>query len=458
VSTLVTYLPRSLGFGIPDRGDRYLILIKKGADQYFLLEGTNRVYRLARSKENGLPELVRIDRTTHEGDNYLMMAFQRKDTIYQVGGYGFWRMRNFFTYYLPSLQEWEYAEGWKGIEAMNTWNYFDARADKLYVIGRHSKNHQLGKQLTIEDSIYCFDFAHKEFQTIGKITGIDWRNEFKTSLGTATATPAGLFFLWAKEIRLVDMGKNKIFRITNAKRDSVNLAIQQFSEYPGQGQVSIYLKDTFYLVSEDDKGCQVQKIPLTLSHFDTSTGTALYISAQTVRSTEIPVGFQSWLYLPGTFLLVVVSAMLAYRQGRKSTLNSNRIPPRETNTITSFTPQDTPANHEPSDHISDLSFFLTQLSLVEQELLKEISRLSLQDKKVETDTINKILGVSNKDPEVQKARRSNAITHINNTYTQTTRRNGVLIQRERDQADKRAYVYYIPDEMARILINKVQEG
>lgn len=174
VSTLVTHFPRNLGFGIPDRGERYLILIKKRSENYFLLEGTNRVYQLAIAKENGLPELVRIDRTTHEGDNYLMMAFHRNDTLYQVGGYGFWRMRNFFTYYLPALKEWEYVEGWKGIEAMNTWSYFDPRADRLYVIGRHSKNHQLGKQLIIEDSVYCFDFNQKEFQTVGKITALDW--------------------------------------------------------------------------------------------------------------------------------------------------------------------------------------------------------------------------------------------------------------------------------------------
>ena len=70
---------------------------------------------------------------------------------------------------------------------------------------------------------------------------------------------------------------------------------------------------------------------------------------------------------------------------------------------------------------------------------------------METDAINKILGVSNKDAEIQKARRSNAITRINNTFTQTTRRNGLLIQRERDDVDKRVYVYFIPTDLALLL-------
>lgn len=115
-----------------------------------------------------------------------------------------------------------------------------------------------------------------------------------------------------------------------------------------------------------------------------------------------------------------------------------------------------PLTRRPRNEGAISLFFVAQLSRVEQDLVKEISRLSLQDRIVETDTINKILGVFNKDPEVQKARRSNAITHINNTYTQTTRRNGVLIQRERDQSDKRAFVYFIHEDIARILVNDTQ--
>ncbi len=76
---------------------------------------------------------------------------------------------------------------------------------------------------------------------------------------------------------------------------------------------------------------------------------------------------------------------------------------------------------------------------------------SLQNRHMDTDAINKILGVSHKDPEVQKARRSMSITHINNTFSQTMKINGLLIQRVRDDEDKRAYLYFIPDNHARLL-------
>ncbi|MCU0380881.1 MAG: hypothetical protein MUE58_06790, partial [Chitinophagaceae bacterium] len=101
--------------------------------------------------------------------------------------------------------------------------------------------------------------------------------------------------------------------------------------------------------------------------------------------------------------------------------------------------------------VNDIRFFLQHLTAVERELLKELVRNSMQDRKLDTDAMNKILGVSNKDAEIQKARRSNSITRINNTFTQVTRIKGLLIQRERDSFDKRAYLYFVPEGLAKRL-------
>jgi hypothetical protein len=70
---------------------------------------------------------------------------------------------------------------------------------------------------------------------------------------------------------------------------------------------------------------------------------------------------------------------------------------------------------------------------------------------MDSNTINKILGVSSKDPIVQKARRSMSITRINNTFTQTMKLNGKLIERERDSFDKRVFRYFISKEYLNII-------
>ena len=52
--------------------------------------------------------LTRIDHSFDHKMTYGSSVFQRNDTIFKFGGYGFWSSRNFFTYFDPSSKEWEF--------------------------------------------------------------------------------------------------------------------------------------------------------------------------------------------------------------------------------------------------------------------------------------------------------------------------------------------------------------
>jgi len=97
---------------------------------------------------------------------------------------------------------------------------------------------------------------------------------------------------------------------------------------------------------------------------------------------------------------------------------------------------------------TDFQFFLNTLTPVERELLKSMVTSSLDDRKMDISSINKILGVTNKEPEIQKTSRSVRINHINETFINTMKQSDILLCKERDEFDKRSFVYFVPIELA----------
>jgi predicted nucleic acid-binding protein len=75
-----------------------------------------------------------------------------------------------------------------------------------------------------------------------------------------------------------------------------------------------------------------------------------------------------------------------------------------------------------------------------------------------TQSLNQILGVSHKEPEVQKVRRSLTITRINSNFSQMLVPDAALIRREKDPADKRVFLYYVAREHAEMLIHGDASG
>jgi hypothetical protein len=322
-------------------------------------------------------------------------------------------------------------------------------------MGRVTADPHRSVQTITEDSVFEYDFSTRQFHTLGKITAIDWKNEHVAPLGASWASPFGMGFNWRKELRLADFGRNRMYTSSARIADSVNLSIQRMHSFDYRYHCMLYLRDTLYFIGGNEKQVNVSKLRLVKSDFDTLHGKKIY-EPVTVS------GPKAWpMSMPGSRMLIIsggliaAASALAYRAGRRNSVQTSAYTGQEN-------PEPQPVDSTQGNPLtkkvpvasspeSDLQFFLQQLSTVERDLLKEMVLYSLQDRKMDADVMNKILGVSNKDPEIQKARRSNAITHINNTFTQTTKLSGLLVRRERDSFDKRAYVYFVSDDMTKNL-------
>jgi len=95
--------------------------------------GTGQVYQLNLLKK----ELKRIDKTFYRGYNFGAIQFIRNDTLFSLGGNGFWHANNIETYFSFRSKEWEllYVPNELGPKYMKSdFGGYDAKRDVLSVI------------------------------------------------------------------------------------------------------------------------------------------------------------------------------------------------------------------------------------------------------------------------------------------------------------------------------------
>ena len=93
------------------------------------------------------------------------------------------------------------------------------------------------------------------------------------------------------------------------------------------------------------------------------------------------------------------------------------------------------------------------LSSIEWELLTILAESTVAGKNLETEDVNKAIGVSQKDPSLQKSRRSVVIGRINRVFAQCTGRPDGIVIRERNQEEKRKFNYRLDEHMARLMVD-----
>jgi hypothetical protein len=192
-------------------------VLKKGKDVYIQPLGTGRLYKAV--KVNKSVSLVRIDETTHSGTNFFAQNFFIKDTIFQIGGLGFWQIRGILTYFSPITKQWELVQANRAVQT-----YFDEQKDaamhfddnrkdpKLYVSNSYYyPNYPSSFETEATDSCYVYDFNSKRWNALGKLTpefkkifGLKHTHELELHVNNLYIFQSQLDFYW------VDFEANKL--------------------------------------------------------------------------------------------------------------------------------------------------------------------------------------------------------------------------------------------------------
>ena len=108
-----------------------IIAVKSGIT--VLLSGNSKVYIYNRTKNY----LERIDQSRYHGHNFGATNLIYNDTLFSIGGYGFWQMNGGVRYYNQNAYEWDIVKTSKLVtfaNGINAISLFDEAQAKLYVL------------------------------------------------------------------------------------------------------------------------------------------------------------------------------------------------------------------------------------------------------------------------------------------------------------------------------------
>ena len=97
------------------------------------------------------------------------------------------------------------------------------------------------------------------------------------------------------------------------------------------------------------------------------------------------------------------------------------------------------------------------MTSIEKELIQAIYECQIKQEQISIKTINRIIGVQQKDTITQNKSRSDYFLRINQKFKLATRASELLIVKQREETDKRIYNYNINsnfiDSMKALILN-----
>jgi hypothetical protein len=158
-TTILNHLPAEVdnSFFICDNGNKIKIILR----------GTGQVYDYFPKEK----KLIRIDKTFHSGYNFGSNMFLRRNTLYSIGGEGFWDYSSIISYFDEKIHEWEiHRPKNKGpLAIVEGYQGYSSKSDIFYSgASRYGDYLEAEKIVYIED-LYRFDFKQNRWERLGKL-------------------------------------------------------------------------------------------------------------------------------------------------------------------------------------------------------------------------------------------------------------------------------------------------
>lgn len=392
-----------------------VIPVMAGSNVYAWINGTGRLYQLS---DSGSLKFRRIDSTVHTGNNFTSLLFNYNNRLYNLGGYGFWKRNGQLRVYDNPSRGWQIVP--LNIElpiihsVVNQPLWYDQSEGKIYTCGYSVLDDAIAKKEAHND-VMVLDLKTQTWTKLGTLSD-DYlemiENGMKHSNNkfpiTIVSLPWGLLVeIDPEHILLLDMKNNKILNMDESILNHPVMLINKYSNH--------FYVDSMYFAF-DPFSNQLDSLKLTYKDFH-EAGKTLYVSNDTTKNVLI-----------GTLVLLVsLSAFLLYKKRKKSTKP--------------IQPSSEP-NHINTEQIYTNHQFL-KLEQTEKNILEILILNSKQQKNTSIEELNRILGVSGKNINIQKKQRSDMILTLNRKLAMLMMNEEDVILKIRNPYDKRSFDYYI---------------
>lgn len=410
-------------FGVSPYLANGISLLKQKHKIYMQLMGSGRVYEIGKKGNNDY-QLIRLDSTRFAGSNFGAINGFYKDTLFQIGGIGFWNIRDYFTFFSNKTHEWEVLGSnkrtpvFQGLE--NGVLFKTEQALGKFYLSHLIAQKDFPKSFVTNDidSCFAFDFSSKTWETLGALNP-----EIKEIANKSKdlKTDFGPFILLHKDLELywINFSANQFGTLSAPKQ--AEFKEKWLKIYKGQPfqMFQFVLGDYFYLIRiEVDGRLLSEKIALSDADFIQENAKPIYSNNPFILL--IKALQPSWPIIEN--LLIVLIAIYGYRLITKK-LKKKSIPLEMQSIL--------------------YKNFLSSLTIVEKELIQAIYQYQVKREQISIKAINKIIGVLQKDIITQNKTRSDYFLRINQKFKLATREQEALIVKQREQTDKRQYNYNI---------------
>lgn len=376
-----------------------------------LVNGTGRVYVLDTTA--GGYNWRRIDSTIFAGYNIACLNFYTDSTVWSFGGYGLWNNNGHLRYFAKNKFEWEVKQLNREIPHIfgnSDLYWLDTAHSRLYMLGTRFINDALKDNAVQEKELahktWCLDIQTGNWEALGESPD--------TSLLVVAYSPWGMLAYKNGVPTIADFTHNRYLQATSS-------GARKFSTYPRSTktkQMAFFVDSTLYFGDFDQ---YIDSMQFNRADFEDS-GVAIYTPFQDGNSNHY-----WWLIL----LPVAAAAFLVYKK-RKNTGVAEVI------------------EIAPADPLS-------VLDERDRSLLQSIYAATRNGRTTNIETINSILGVTNKTLEIQKRQRSDALNAINTKMGKILQTELEVVIRTRSDQDGRTYYYTVhPDLLTELgaLLNK----
>lgn len=404
-SVSLSYLTLPLKYPTNFTGQNYI------SNQLILKpNGTGRLYCIFLDSTNNKIQINRLDKTLYAGYNFFDCNFQRSDTLFSLGGEGFWAYNGQLRYFSDKKREWEVKpiSRWFPISQWEDFVDLRVRDGEVYTYFHQNK---LSKYFSRSadhpiDSILQLNIKNGNVQVMGVINpSIE---ELKGGKYVRVQTEYGLLLMENSRLRLLDFKKNRYSIWENSK---INNTYNSTEAKP----ISFILADTTIYYFDND---QIDSIKIPLNSFQILGNIYTPHNEKTSQNR-----FKQFYFL--MFILVLMGCIF-YLNRKKISISS-----------------------AVNDHFfRDVNRIQKKLDLekvFENRELELIMKIIESQNMIDVEQMNNFLGVQKKSLEVQKRQRSQVVSSINIKFRNAINSKADLIIRKKNENDGREVVYQIDE-------------
>ena len=382
------------------------------------IDGTGRLYEY--KTDSATHKFIRIESTEYRGYNFGSFSFFYKGRIYNLGGWGFWRVNGHLKVFNESIKDWDIVPLSEEIAfpcgQSDGLAWYDNLSGKIYT-GFYIKVNEGVKPKENESKfifkVMVLDLNTMNWEYLGDLTE-PFRLISSTNGGNIAMSSWGLLRRSQKAIELWNFKDNRHYEISPTNPISRDIIRGM------ENAVTFCIDSTLFMYHEG----KVDSIHLHYSYF-TPTGNRIYYTP--LKEIFIQ-NWILWVILLSVFFATIIYYFIKFI--------FKDIVSRKVDSL----------QMKANEAINENSCF-NKFDFTEQEilLLSLIENNSRFGNKTSISEINTLLGLEKRSNDTQKSQRHKLITGINNKYKQ--KRGHIIIQSERSNFDARTFAYFIPDEI-----------